>query len=83
MRGRVKWFNDRKGFGFIIPDDASRDVFVHKQRLIGEVFATLRKGQMVEFDVEDSGKGPSAINIHAGDCPACNGTGMRRAEEAV
>jgi len=61
--GTVKWFNDGKGFGFIIPDDGSEDVFVHHSGIAAEGFRTLAEGQKVEFDTEDGKKGPEAANV--------------------
>jgi CspA family cold shock protein len=63
MKGKVKWFNDQKGYGFITPDDGSRDLFVHFSSVQGEGFKTLAEGQAVEFDVENSDKGPRAVNV--------------------
>lgn len=60
--GTVKWFNDRKGFGFIRVDD-EQDVFVHYSALGGEGFKTLKEGEAVEFDLVDGAKGPQAANV--------------------
>ena len=61
--GTVKWFNDAKGYGFITPDDGSRDLFVHHTAVRMEGFRTLREGQPVEFDSVDGPKGPQADNV--------------------
>jgi len=61
--GNVKWFNESKGFGFITPDDGSKDVFVHFSAISSEGFRTLAEGQQVTFDVEDGPKGPQATNV--------------------
>ncbi len=63
--GTVKWFNESKGFGFITPEDGSKDVFVHFSAIASEGFRTLAEGQQVTFDVEDGPKGPQATNIKA------------------
>lgn len=61
-KGTVKWFNDRKGFGFIHVEDG-QDVFVHYSALQGEGFKTLKEGESVEFDLVDGAKGPQAANV--------------------
>ena len=61
--GTVKWFNESKGFGFITPDDGSKDVFVHFSAIASEGFRTLAEGQQVTFNVEDGPKGPQATNV--------------------
>jgi CspA family cold shock protein len=60
--GTVKWFNDRKGFGFIQQEDGE-DVFVHHTGISGSGFKTLAEGDQVTFDVEQGAKGPSAKNV--------------------
>ena len=62
-QGRVKWFNDQKGFGFITPDDGSQDVFVHHSAIEGEGFKRLAENDVVEFEIEEGPKGPRAVNV--------------------
>ncbi len=62
-RGTVKWFNDQKGYGFITPEDGSKDVFVHHSAIQGDGFKSLREGQSVEFEVTNGPKGPQASNV--------------------
>jgi CspA family cold shock protein len=62
-RGTVKWFNDQKGFGFITPEDGSKDCFVHHSAIVGNGFKTLAEGARVEFDVVQGAKGPAAQNV--------------------
>ena len=63
MKGKVKWFNDQKGYGFVTPDDGSKDLFVHHSAILGDGFKTLAENQEVEFDVTQSEKGPRATNV--------------------
>ena len=61
--GKIKWFNDAKGFGFVTPDDGSKDVFVHFSAILGDGFKSLAEGDRIEFDVQPSDKGPKAANV--------------------
>jgi cold shock protein len=61
--GTVKWFNETKGFGFITPENGSKDCFVHYSAIQGNGFKTLAEGERVEFDLVQSQKGPAAENV--------------------
>ena len=63
MQGTVKWFNDTKGFGFIIPTDGGAEIFVHYSDIDGEGRKTLREGDTVEFETVERDKGPKAANV--------------------
>ncbi len=62
-RGTVKWFSERKGFGFIIPDDGSEELFVHHSNIAGDGFKTLTDGQAVEYTAGQGKKGPEATEV--------------------
>jgi CspA family cold shock protein len=64
MKGKVKWFNNLKGFGFIVPDGTTDDVFAHFSQIHMEGYKTLKVNQEVEFDLVDGEKGKQALNIH-------------------
>ena len=61
--GRVKWFNESKGYGFITQDNGENDVFVHFSAVQGDGFKTLREDEEVEFDITQGPKGPQASNL--------------------
>lgn len=64
-KGTVKWFNDQKGFGFITPEDGTKDLFVHHSAIQAEGFKTLMEGAKVEFEVVQGQKGPAAEKVVA------------------
>ena len=61
--GTVKWFSDKKGFGFVAPDDGSADVFVHFSDVQGDGYKTLAENDKVTFEVQEGEKGPRAVNV--------------------
>jgi CspA family cold shock protein len=64
-KGKVKWFDERKGYGFITPDDGGEDLFVHHTNILGQGFRSLNEGQEVEYEVGQGRKGPQATNVRA------------------
>jgi CspA family cold shock protein len=63
--GTVKWFNDQKGFGFITPDEGTKDLFVHQSGIVGDGYKSLSEGAKVSYDSESGDKGPRAVNVQA------------------
>ena len=63
-RGTVKWFSDQKGYGFVTPDDGSKDVFIHYSAIQGDGFKSLKEGDKVEFEITQGPKGPQASNVN-------------------
>ena len=61
--GIVKWFNDAKGYGFITPDEGSKDLFVHHPSIVGSGYKSLAEGARVEFEPREGSKGPEAANV--------------------
>ena len=64
--GTVKWFSDQKGYGFITPEDGSKDLFVHYSNIDMDGFKTLRDGQKVEFEAAEGRRGTEAMNVRSG-----------------
>jgi len=65
MKGKVKWFDAAKGFGFITSDEDGKDLFVHHSQIQATGFATLKDGEAVEFEIGQGQKGPCANNVKA------------------
>ena len=63
LQGKIKWFNESKGFGFIEQEEGD-DVFIHYSAIQGDGFKTLAEGEAVEFEIVDGPKGPAAANVH-------------------
>lgn len=63
LNGSVKWFNADKGFGFITPANGGKDVFVHFSGIASEGFRSLKEGDRVEFNIQDSQRGPAAVDV--------------------
>jgi cold shock protein len=61
--GTVKWFSDEKGFGFITPDDGTKDLFVHQSAIGGDGFRSLQEGAKVTYQAEAGDKGPRAVDV--------------------
>jgi len=61
--GKVKWFDNRKGFGFVISDEGGADLFVHHTDIVGKGYKVLNEGQRVTFTKDDAGKGPKAREV--------------------
>jgi CspA family cold shock protein len=61
--GTVKWFSDEKGYGFITPDEAGKDLFVHHSAIVGDGFRSLAEGAKVSYEAQAGDKGPKAVNV--------------------
>ena len=66
IQGKVKWFNNSKGFGFISPEDSELDIFVHFSSIKSEGYKTLKEGQTVQYEAEEGPKGWHAIQVEIG-----------------
>lgn len=79
LNGTVKWFSRVKGYGFIQPDGSTKDIFVHFTAIIGDGYRNLEEGQRVIFEIEDTGKGPQAVNVTLPDGQSANVTSRAQA----
>jgi CspA family cold shock protein len=77
--GRVKWFNNAKGYGFILPNEGGTDLFAHYSAIRMDGYRTLRAGEAVEFEIQPGPKGMHAINIRRSGDPAEHDTAGRSA----
>jgi len=66
IRGSVKWFDEKKGFGFLSPVDGGDDIFVHFSSIQGKGYRTLKEGDSVTFEIEKGENGPKAVNVTVG-----------------
>ena len=66
INGKVKWFNPTKGYGFISPNESTKDVFVHSSAIKDAGLSDLTEGEAITFEVEEGAKGPSAVNLQKG-----------------
>ncbi len=80
--GKVKWFNNAKGYGFILPDSGESDLFVHYSSIEMSGYRTLKAGQDVEFDMQEGPKGYHAVNIRAQHDPDSDDAGEAQVEAA-
>ena len=78
--GKVKWFNNAKGYGFILPDSGESDLFVHYSSIAMDGYKTLKAGQDVEFDMQEGPKGYHAVNIRAQHDPDAEASGASDAQ---
>jgi CspA family cold shock protein len=62
-QGTVKWFSDEKGYGFITPDDGTKDLFIHHSNILGDGFKSLNEGQSVNYEAAEGRKGPEATSV--------------------
>ena len=63
LTGTVKWFNNAKGYGFIVQDNGEKDVFVHHSAIVMDGYRSLNEGEHVEYEIEQTPKGPAAVNV--------------------
>lgn len=79
--GKVKWFNNAKGYGFVLANGRNEDLFAHYSAIQMDVYRTLKAGQPVQFDIIQGPKGLHAVNIQAVGEPVCKPAGMTEAAE--
>ncbi len=81
--GTVQWFSRVKGYGFVRPDDQEEDVFVHYSSINGEGYRNLDEGQRVEFTMEDTPKGPQAVDVMGLETEAAPSAAEFETEETI
>lgn len=83
LKGTVKWFNNAKGFGFIIPDEGGDDVFAHYSAISMSGYKTLKPGQKVSYTAEDTSNGQHAIEIEPEEDNIAEQTGIKSGELSI
>ena len=83
LKGTVKWFNNAKGFGFIIPDEGGEDVFAHYSAISMSGYKTLKPGQKVSYTAEDTSNGQHAIEIEPEEENIAEQTGIKSGELSI
>ena len=63
LKGTVKWFDNKKGYGFITPEEGGKDLFVHINNILMDGYKTLSDNQLVDYEIGESDKGPLAVNV--------------------
>ena len=81
--GTVKWFNNAKGYGFIVPESGGEDVFVHYSTIDGAGFKTLKEGQVVQYEASESPRGVQTTRVVGDSADAAEGSAKSSAKESA